>query len=441
MNGRIRNLGIPGLCIVALSLWAATLPAYGSSLTVSHTFQTVDQNMWGPGPPFTFNFSNFYGLTWNKSGGVDALGCGWLGCYGAEFNAYTSGKIGVDVGLNVSSGLVSASVPASIDLGFPDAVDPGLHPTFVVNSFAGLGTGLLTTSSPTASAYADLVFKILAGATGELCFVGCGSFGGNIVNINTGTELIGLNRNNDGQLRILGQNYGLPASGNLGGYIDYTVSLPIVNTSGTGSLVLVSAGQSDFVDVSANLVNIATSVLGLPPLSGSVGPIDYNLLSAGLGLDVGVVQVFSLMPLVHVSLDVAETGQTVSFASPTFLNVNSPAINIPHNVKALHVTPTYSMDGVLVNSTSLALDPYLYANGGSFGMSGIGTVGPLFDVKYDIGSIPIQVYNSSFTLDGFASFTGPTVEIDVVPEPGSLLLLGSGVAGIAVALIRRRRCR
>jgi len=429
---------IKGFCVLSLSCMIA-IPCSANSLAVNHTFQTFNQSMWGSGSASVFSYGGFYGLSWNKSGGVDALGCGFFGdCYGAEFNAYTSGKIGVNVGFEVNSGSVSADVPALINLSLPDAVSPySGQTTFVANAIAGYGAGLLTTTSPGVSAYADLVFKILAGATGELCFVDCATFGGNIVNLNKTAELIAFNRNNDGELRLLGNTLGLPASGDIGGYIDYTVSLPSISTTGLGFPPIVSNGTSGFIDLNANVVNIAASALGIPPLSGSVGPINYNLLSAGIGLDIGLYQDFSLMPNVHIRLDVAETGQTIFFNPGT----SSPVINVPYNVTSLHITPTYSMDGLFSNDTGFDLSPYVYASGGYFGMSGIGSVGPLFNQTYNLGNLPISVYDTSFSLGGFDSFTGSTLVVDVVPEPGSLVLLGSGLAAIVAANLRKRKNR
>ncbi len=426
---------IGGLCVLALSFMIA-IPCFAEDINVAHTFQTSNQSMWGSGPAFIFNYSNFYGVSWNKSGGVDALGCGWLGCYGAEFNAYSSGRIGVDLGFQVNSGSVNASVPTQIGLSVPDEVNPGLgQTTFVANALAGYGAGLLTTASPSLSAYADLVFEILAGATGQLCFVDCASFGGNIVNLNAHPELLALNRNNDGELRILGIE--VPASGDIGGYVDYALTIPNISTSGDGAPPILSSGTSDFIDLSANIVNIATSALGLPPLSGSWEGIDYNLLSAGVGLDIGLFQDFSLMPNVHIRLDVAETGQTVFFdpGSP------SPEINVPFDVTSLHITPTYFMDGLFSNDTGFSLTPYVYANGGYFGVSGIGSIGPLFNETYDLGNFPISAYDTNFTLGGFDSFTGPTFEVKVTPEPGSLVLLGSGLTAIVAVAIGKRKSR
>ncbi len=427
---------IQGFCVLSLTVIIA-IPCSAGSISVPHTFQTSNQSMWGSGPAFTFNFANFYGVTWNKSGSAGDIGCGWFGdCYGVEFTAYSSGRIGVDLGFQLNSGSVNASVPTQINLSMPDEVNPYLGP-FVANALAGYGAGLLTTASPGVSAYADLVFEILAGARGELCFVGCGSFGGNIVNINAHPELLAFNRNNDGELRVLGNNFGIPASGDLGGYVDYTVYLPNISTSGGGVPPILSSGTSSFIDLSANVVNIAANALGLPPLSGSVGPINYNLLSAGVGLDIGLYQDFSLMPNVHIHLDVAETGQTVSFdaGSP------SPGINVPFDATLLHVTPTFFMNGLFFNDTGFSLEPNVFASGGYFGVSGLGSVGPLFNQTYDIGNFPISAYDTSFTLGGFDSFTGPTFEIKVVPEPGSLVLLGSGLAAIVAAALRKRKNR
>jgi hypothetical protein len=221
----------------------------------------------------------------------------------------------------------------------------------------------------------------------------------------------------------------LPATGDIGGYVDYVISLPTIATSDTG-LPLESSGSASFVDLSVNIVNVITTALSLPPLSGDVAGISYNVLSAGAGLDIGIFQNFDLTPKVHVRLDVQETGDHYIFDA----GQNSPAID-PKGFTTLHVTPTFFMDGLFENNTGLQFTPYIFANGGSFSAAGV-SVGPLFNLEYDFGTFPVTVFNTSFTLGGFNSITGPTFELVAAPEPGTLLLFGTGAAVVAV---RRKR--
>jgi hypothetical protein len=58
--------------LIVVGLFLPAGPIYAGTITESHTFQTADQSMWGPGSAFNFNFNEFLGVdldTGNQSAG------------------------------------------------------------------------------------------------------------------------------------------------------------------------------------------------------------------------------------------------------------------------------------------------------------------------------------------------------------------------------------
>jgi hypothetical protein len=421
--------------------------------------------MWGPDPAFTFNYNNFFGVdhdTGNQSvGGID---CNFLGCFGAELRGRVDIHAGIDLGVSIHSGLVNHAQPTSIGLGFPDQVTIGLAGGgFQVSSSQLFGTGTVTTVSPELQAFADLEFALTAMLGGEVCAFACA--GGDVTLVDfvaDDFELLAFNRNSDGQLRVAGSAVNLPltAARFLENSLTLDVDLPNIETTGSGSPPppIIAQGTDDsIIGLDLNVVNAATFVarragVPIPPLSDrvSIGPLplfNYNLLSAGVGMDLGASQMFSLLPSVIVQLDVLETGQQVRFRG----GQASPALLFPDGTESgdvLTVKPTFFMDSAFSNLTQLLISGNLFASAGEFSIPALGlSLGPLFDVTLPLGSLPINVFNESFTLAGYDSFMGETFQVTAinpletpiaVRAPASLMLLASA---LGVASICRRRGR
>ena len=438
---------LAALCTAAMLGMMPAGAAHAAVYEGTYSYEVADQSMWGSGQATAINYSQFFGTSWNRSVSVgdvtsftvwNPFGDDATVYAGAEVTGHTAGRIGVDVGASVNSGSVDISQQSVIRLDAPDVINSTQQ--LVVSSAALLGIGSISTQSPTVSAYADLVLELEADVSAQVCVAGCTGFGGTLVNVDAHPELLAVNRDNDGEVRILGVDSGLLPLSTSVGPVDVTLSLPNVATSGTAPpQPLESSGTSEFIDVSLDVANLASTSLGVP-LSGSLGPISYSLLSAGLGLDLGVYQEFSFTantPLI--TLDVAETGLSYSFLAGQV----SPVIDAM-GFDLLNISSTVDFSGILSNDTGINLSPYVFMNVLSASAFGYG-LGPVFSSSSTFGNYPISLFDQDILID-FAAMAGPSFQVVVegapanpVPEPGTLVLLGSGLASLVGFYGRRGR--
>ncbi len=435
---RVREVR-PGHSVLSAALCAAALLAilpaaasHAAEYVGTYSASVTGQNMWGDGSATAIEYSQFFGTSWNTSLSVGDVADTWLGSYGAELYGHTQGRIGIDVGASVDSGSVDITQQANIVLDAPEVIYSGQQ--LIVSSTSLLGTGSISTQSPSASAYVDLVLELEADVSGRACAVGCVGASGTIVNIDAHPELLAVN---NGELSILGVNSGaLPLQTSIGP-IDVTVAAPYIETSGSAPpQPLTSSGTSEFIDVSLDVANLASTSLGVP-LSASLGPIGYSLFSAGLGLDLGIYQNFSFTSNApEITLAVAETGLSYSFLAGQV----SPVID-PMGNSLLHISSSIDFSGVLNNDTGLQLSPYVFMDILSLSAFG-GTLGPVYSWDSAFGNYPISLFDRDIAID-FAALAGPSFEVAVastsapVPEPGTMVLLGSGLASLAGLYGRR----
>jgi len=191
---------------------------------------------------------------------------------------------------------------------------------------------------------------------------------------------------------------------------------------------------------------MVAAAVGLPPLSGSgsFGPLSasYNILTVSAGLNLGTTQAFNLSATPFVAYNVTEFGANAQNFTTGLMTVGTPfTLSLPNGVTMADITPTYFLSADLMNNTNLALSAsaVLSALGASVGVSGVGSfsVGPVIDFNqtFDLGSI--NVFDSTFALEGWNVIQGQTFEIKATPEPGTLLLFGSGILALARRLRRR----
>lgn len=60
----------------------------------------------------------------------------------------------------------------------------------------------------------------------------------------------------------------------------------------------------------------------------------------------------------------------------------------------------------------------------------------MFDIDEDVGELAVAPSRLVVTVNGAASFTGSGEFEGAIPEPATVLLLGTGLKGIAIKLAR-----
>jgi hypothetical protein len=457
------------LNLVTLTVLALVAPrfSYGNSITVSGTSNTSNQSMWGPGSSFSFNYNgqvetpSFTGQTGNMGTGT---GCFAGVCAGYDAYMSTSAIAGLNVGFGVNSGTVNAAVPVSIDLGAPSTAKPGANFNVTAGGFT-FGSGSLSTVGSTVSADAEFFYSAAAGLYGKYCYItGCDTYGSfnDIYDHFQGLELLGFNRDNDGQLRLLGYNYsfaGVPigTSFPISDYGSFQINYPSgPNTSGGGTSFLTSSNVSDLASMTLNVGNLGT-LLGLPPLDSDVdvykGIIgaEYKLLQPDVTLSFSLSQSFAFAPSPSLFLDVQETGQIVPLGPN-----GSASVFFPAGDTELHITPVIDMGGMLSNNMGLCIHPTMDVTGIEFNLKvagdSVGLYGPLFQYSHDFGCFgDTSISDQAFNLAGFSQIIGSTFTVSAqqsngqpadgqpsaVPEPATWMVCASTV-GIAL-LIRFRR--
>lgn len=489
-------LGIVGLTAFTPQLGHAAL------YTTDLTFQTSNQNMWGGAPGTPANFAiplDSTTVSWNKSGSLDLLGCGFVGCFGAELGGSTSGRFGVEVGGSAGSGAVNVTYPVDVTLTFPDpnTANPGqaftIGSSFVVNPGSSLTTDFPENQ---AQLFVKGVFEIHASVSAEGCFFGCLEGSADLVNINERPELFRVNTDPAAAPVSLfgtplssikyGERTDLPAIAGISTFI--MLNRPNPDTLGfldsAGNLT--SSGRSSFLDVGLDLdrtfVNVLRSFgIPVPDLQGRFGfsdklSVDYTLIGSDAFFDFDLAQKFTFDPTLLVSLQfstlvqpfetvitfetrcvpilggeicirvpVLETRPGPPTRTLTFPVGSSVDLVYPRTFDPLQVTPTFTLDNTFTNTTSIPFGPRITVDALSVGPAHVfgetvgRTFGPIFDGEAGTTLANPTVFSTSFALGGFADFT--TAPFSVVPtsEPGTLLLLGSGL--LLFALKRRRMKR
>jgi hypothetical protein len=265
---------------------------------------------------------------------------------------------------------------------------------------------VLQVAGPTIQAYADLAaeFHGFAGAT--VCVGVCYGPALGPIDINNSQELAAINRNGDGQIRVLGStlanaNQSVSA---LGGLVNASFNLPNLDSSskqtpgGFDGLTLTSTRRSSIAAVNANLAQIAADAVGLSvPLSGNLGPFGYNLLQANAGATLDVQQTLTFTP--------KATGSYL-FSAPVIPTINgvdgAPTTRIDFNfgddvtfkpgyLSDISIIPSVSLDAEVSNVTSLVVGGDVNVKALGVDIAGL-SIGPIVDQDAgsdQLGTIPI----------------------------------------------------
>lgn len=408
------------VCILAFVL-ASGCSAKADSFDANLVFQTSDQSMWGPGQAAGFSdtttlLSGSFSAS-GSVGGISTVKLCFFGCkasFGAQLTGSASGSASLGFAANLTTGSVNVALPVSVGLGFPDpgTVKPGSAFT-ITSSVLDEPGATLTTESPqgSASLYADVSLKASLGA--KACVFACAS-GSTGFSFNKQTTLFSVNQS----------SLNTTVNGPLG--LSGSASFPVINTTGSmQSGVLRSSGLAPFLSANENI----TDAMGLP-LNGSVslgvGTISYNLAKLSLGLALAEQQNFSFDPAVMLNLQLSTGADYVLPAG------QSLTLEMPEDGSPLTVTPTFFLDDAFSNSTDLAAQSCLDFSALSASASLFGAhllnIGPLINKSWCATSPDISVFQDTFRLTGFQTFTEQSFEIRPTPEPASWFFLLTGAA-------------
>lgn len=402
----------------------------GHAATVSQdlVFSASGQSIWQNGAGGSIDYNGFIGPTWNNVGGsIGGVSCRWYGCYGAEASLNTSGRAGLAYSLQATSGLLSITFPEQVTFSTPDpgAIAAGNAFTITANvtpattitlQSGGVAKASLVTTGPSVQASLTLQAQATLTAAARGCFAGC-IRGSTTVSPSFSQSLLQLD-STAGTLSVLGnaitQTDGGFAYTAPGGVATITARVPVLNTDsaqgGTATATNVtSTVRANAVGVNVSLDKILTSIAGLPPLNGSIGPIGYGLLTATAGATLDVQQSFNFTPNLGVALSFTAPqalqnadGSFGTAAATTNLTL-APGANIftfkGGNVASLGVSPVFTLNNTTTNDTSLLVAGGISLQAGSLNAFGK-TLGPLVSVNLDLGTLPpVSVNQSSFSVN------------------------------------------
>jgi PEP-CTERM motif len=406
---------------------------------------------------------------------------------GVALNGTTDGRVGLELGVQVDSGSVAATVSYQATLDIPDtATNADKTISFNPNSqLAGINT--LDTSFANIAVSVDAVMQLSGAVSATGCIIPAGCYsGGDPFNIDETAPILSFNEDGEGGILLLGQSpsdFGLPAEANgfpldldVAGLATVTLYLPKPDASGgldNDTQTLRASGQDDLVDLTLDLDNIVATAAGLPGLFGSsvdipvLGTLGFDIINVTMGPRIDLEQDFELDPTLYVSLAfdkaVEVGGQLVTELRSAWDML--PDITFLDDVTT--VTPTFFVEADLTNHTlldfGLGFGIDLLQIYYDFGLLGDGTlgIGNVLDKAVHLFDSP-DLYTNLFDLQGFNLQIGDPFVIDfqngskgpdssiamsaineivlpadvTIPEPGTIVLLLIGLCGLYA--MRRR---
>ncbi len=448
---------IVACAILALSIGLPRQSVAQYQQTDVFSFEAANQNMWGGSGPASASYHDFLGVGWDKSFSIGSIigspnsviipgGCIWFfGTYcwdpvtadtrtGLEITAWTSGKIGLDVGATINAGRVDVSMPGQATLSTASLYTAPGSPVTIQTGYAVDPTATLKTEFPGIEVYADFVFDVSAGGSIEAClvFAGCTSSSGTLFDLDATFPLASFNRGGDGELKVLGVSVPLAGSA---GPVDFEVFPPTLETEASAAATdLASSGDVNVLELGVDVPSLVADMI-LPGssylLGGEAMGFSYTILSASLGPRFGIGQEFSFtstpMATLEFSTPVSPVVDGVTLDPVTSFDapLGSAVDFIFPDALTLDVTPTYW----LANSLNVDTD-FLSRLGFDLTVLELGTplgnIGPLFSADYQTSAVPIGIDDRDFAL-AFNSYQGGTFELTATPEPSTWVLVGSGL--------------
>lgn len=418
---------LPVLALLATTA-LSSIGVHAETLSQDLVFGASGQSIWQGGSGGSLSYDGLLGPSWSNLGGsVGGVKCRWYGCYGAELSLNTSGNAGLGYSVQLGAGSMTITFPEKITIATPDVGTIASGQSFTIQATVTPATSItlasgaiaaanLQTVGPTLAASLALQAQLNLTANARGCIAGCirGS-----VSVSPGfnQSLLAID-STQGTLTVLGNTVG-QTNGTFsytvpGGIASVTAKVPVLNTDssqggGWSGTALASTVRSNVLGVNVSLDKALSSLTGLPPLSGSFGPVGYSILTANAGATLDVQQNFSFVPNLQaalgftapVSMQQADGtfGAASNSANLTLASgLNTFTFQAP-GVTSLGVNPVFTLNNTTSNTTSLLVAGSIAVSAGSVSAFGK-TVGPLFSTTQDLGTLPpISLYSNNFAVN------------------------------------------
>jgi len=244
-----------------------SVPANSKADTVDTDlpFSVMGESMWGPGPAFLFQKTDFIGLEWDESISLPTSPIHIPGSSDPSmyFQLYgsTSGKVGLEYDFTLDSGSVDISYPVTSTIAFPGSAYPG-ETVSLSSSFINLN-GKMETYSPQATAYVGLPFQLAANFQGIFTSP---AYPGAFSSMNLIDPPIDI----DETITFFDfRTGGVSIEADFGGFGSIKAKIPEINTEATlSSGKFSSSGSDDFITLGLDVDKVLTTFFGLPPLGG-----------------------------------------------------------------------------------------------------------------------------------------------------------------------------
>lgn len=408
---------------------------------------------------------------------------------GFALEGTTDGRVGLELGVQIDSGSVDATVSYQATLDIPDTtnLDKANPIDFNPNSIFA-GTNTLDTSFANLAVSVDALMQLSGSVTAEGCFITQGCLvGGTAFNIDETAPILSFNKDGEGGILLLGQTpsyFGLSAEANgfpfeldVASLATVTLYLPQPDANGnldSATQTLKASGQDNLVDLDLDLDNIVATAAGVPGLFGSsidipFGSAGFDIINVSMGPHIDLKQEFELDPTLFVELAFDKAVQVGGEIVTTLRSAWDllPSITFLDDVTT--VTPTFFVEADLRNRTLLDFDLafgidllQIYYDFGllsdgekSFGIGNVLAEAvdlfdspALYDELFKLAGFDLQI-GDSFVVDFLTGSTGPArsratsalneivLPGDVsIPEPGTIMLLFIGLCGLYA--MRRR---
>lgn len=396
---------------------------------------------------------------------------------GVAVNGTTDGRVGVELGVEIDSGSVDATVSykASLDIPDTDGLSKANPINFNPNS-ALAGKNELNTNFANLELSVDAIMELSGNVTGEACVIGTGcKVGSSPFNIDETAPIVSFNRGGEGEVLLLGQKpsvFGFPDEANGfpfaidAGIAEVTLHLPQPDASGgldPNTETLKATGQDDLVDLLVDLDEVVATAAGVPGLFGTsvpigtVGSIGYDIINVNIGPTVDLRQDFELDPTLFVELVFDKAVLIGGELVTTLVSAWDQLPDITFVDDVTTVTPTFFIEADLQNETLLDFDfefivDLLQINFDLLGFERSFGIGNVLEEGVDLfqspnfyeNLFPLLGFNveigESFVVDFLSGSTAPTttearsaenpiLDLDAtsVPEPGTLALFFVGL--------------